>query len=89
MHVKHAGYHKLHARTYRLHAHYMHTTFRWHAYYVHITCRLHALRLTTGSSKFSVNRSVIFQAAILDSNVFIPVTDAWNEMILHNVMLLI
>ena len=40
--------------------------------------------LRTGSSKFSVLRSLIFHANFLDSNAFIPVTDALNEIIIHH-----
>ena len=40
--------------------------------------------LRAGSSKFSVLRSLIFHANFLESNVFIPVTDALNEIIIHH-----
>ena len=38
----------------------------------------------TGSSKFSGLRSLIFHANFLDSNVFMPVTDKLNEIIIHH-----
>ena len=41
-----------------------------------LPCSKHSVVLRTGSSKFSLLKSLIFHENFLDSHVFIPVTDA-------------